>query len=168
MHAPSGRGYGTSGARSWFSMKRQDSAESRTRATLAVWQDRVAPLFDVAQQLLLVEFESGRIVREQRASMPDVPAASKAIRLVELGTQLLICGAISEALQSLIMAHGIRVMPFLAGDITEIEQALLSDSLDLPKFAMPGWRKRRWMPGAFVGCPTGSERRIGGRNTQDR
>jgi predicted Fe-Mo cluster-binding NifX family protein len=149
-------------------MKPTFSATYRIRAVLPVWNDRIAPLFDVARSLRLVELESGRIIRREDVMMPDVPAASKAVRLVEMGTQVLVCGAISDSLRSMIMAHGIRVIPFLAGGIAEIEQALLSDSLDLPRFAMPGWRKRRQMPGAFVGCPAEKERRVGGRNTQNR
>jgi predicted Fe-Mo cluster-binding NifX family protein len=149
-------------------MERAPQATLKTKVVLAVWQNRLAPLFDVAQQLLIVEVEAGRIIRRREAGMPDVPASSKAVRLVEMGAQILICGAISESLLAMIMGHGIRVMPFLAGDVAEIEQALLSNSLDSPKLAMPGWRKRQPIPSTFVGRPTRSERRVHGRNAQDR
>jgi predicted Fe-Mo cluster-binding NifX family protein len=128
----------------WFlPVQQQIRPTVRTRAVIAVWQNRVAPLFDVARQLHVVDFESGLIVRQQRAVMPDVPAGSKATRLVELGAQVLVCGAISESLQAMIMAHGIRVFPFLAGDIPELELALVAGSIENPVFAMPGWRKRK-------------------------
>ena len=120
---------------------------------LAVWRNRVAPLFDVAQQLLLVEIEAGCIVHRAEAGMPDVPASLKAVRLVELGAQVLVCGAISEPLQAMIMGHGIRVVPFLNGDIGELEQALLNGSLNDPAFAMPGWRKRKRRFGVTIPSP---------------
>ena len=37
----------------------------KMKAAFAVWNNRIAPVFDVAREIRLVETESGRIVRER-------------------------------------------------------------------------------------------------------
>jgi predicted Fe-Mo cluster-binding NifX family protein len=113
------------------------------KAAFPVWNNRIAPVFDVTREIRLVEAESGRIVCEKDESLPDEPTAVKAIRLAELGVQELICGAISRPLHALVVAYGIRVIPFVAGDLREILRAWLSGRLEDGVFSMPGCGGRR-------------------------
>jgi predicted Fe-Mo cluster-binding NifX family protein len=112
------------------------------KAAFPVWNNRIAPVFDVTREVRLVEAESGRIVREKDESLPDEPTAVKAIRLAELGVQELICGAISRPLHAMVTAYGIRVIPFVAGDLREILRAWLTGQLGDGVFSMPGCRGR--------------------------
>ena len=109
-----------------------------TRAAFAVWNDRIAPVFDVTRQIRLVEAESGRIVSESLEQLPDDDGSSKALRLTELGVETLVCGAISRSMQVMVAAYGIRTVPFVAGDLREIVKAWLSGELEKRIFAMPG------------------------------
>ena len=117
------------------------------RAAFTVWNNRIAPVFDVARYIHLVEAEAGRILGETQESLPDDMTTRKALRLVELGVGTLVCGAISRPSQAMVVAYGIQVIPFVAGGLLEVIQAWLGNGLEGDTFAMPGCSgrgRRRW------------------------
>lgn len=108
------------------------------KIAFAVWNERIAPVFDTARQIRVVEAESDRILCEtQEALLQDLPI-QRALRLMELGIDTLICGAISRSLHVAIDGYGIKVIPFVAGDWREIIRAWLRGSLEDDTFVMPG------------------------------
>jgi predicted Fe-Mo cluster-binding NifX family protein len=113
------------------------------KAAFAAWDNRIAPVFDVVRQIHLVEAEAGQVVSETQELLADDLPVQKALRLAELGIGTLVCGAISRALQEMIAANGIRIIPFVAGDLREVIQAWLTGGLDRSVFTMPGCRGRR-------------------------
>jgi len=112
------------------------------KAAFAAWNQRIAPVFDVARNIHLVETEAGRIVSEGRETLAGQAPGQKALRLAELGVTTLVCGAISRPMHDMVAAYGIRVIPFVAGDLREIIQAWISDGLENDLFAMPGCCRR--------------------------
>ncbi|MFP3929066.1 MAG: NifB/NifX family molybdenum-iron cluster-binding protein [Desulfobacteraceae bacterium] len=137
------------------------------RAAFAVWNGRIAPVFDVARQIHLVEAESGGIVNQWTEVLPEEMPVQRALRLTELGVENLICGAVSRPLQALVSAYGIRVTAFIAGGADEVIQAWLEDRLDGEEFAMPGCCGRRKprgcrSPGGRAARPGKSRGRAGG------
>jgi predicted Fe-Mo cluster-binding NifX family protein len=121
------------------------------KAAFSAWGNRIAPVFDVAPQIHLVEAESGQAVSKTQQLLADDIPVQKALRLAELGVGTLVCGAISRALHQMVAANGIRVIPFVAGDLREVIQAWLTGGLDGNAFAMPGCggRGRFWGTGFF-------------------
>jgi predicted Fe-Mo cluster-binding NifX family protein len=112
------------------------------KTAFAHWDHRIAPVFDIARQIHVVEADSGNIVAETGESLVDDLPVQKARRLVELGVGTLVCGAISRSFQERIAALGIQVIPFVAGDLGEVIQAWLGGNLESDTFAMPGCRGR--------------------------
>lgn len=108
------------------------------KAAFAAWDDRIAPVFDVAREIHLVEVEAGQVIRETQEPLADDLPVQKALRLAELGVGTLVCGAVSRPLHEMIAAYGIRVIPFVAGDLREVIQVWLTGGLDWDAFAMPG------------------------------
>lgn len=108
------------------------------KTAFAYWDDRIAPVFDTARRIHIVEADSGQIVAETGEVLADVLPVKKAHRLVELGVGTLVCGAISRSFQERIAAYGIQVIPFVAGDLSEVIQAWLSGNLESDTFVMPG------------------------------
>ncbi len=108
------------------------------RIALALANGRIAPVFDVARQVLLIDLEAGKVQSDSLEDLPLVMPAAKVIRLSELGIEELICGAISWPVRNMIEAQGIRVFGFVAGDIDQVVEARLSGALDDPRYAMPG------------------------------
>jgi predicted Fe-Mo cluster-binding NifX family protein len=113
------------------------------KVAFAAWSGRVAPVFDVARHVRLVEVESGNVLSETEETLPTGPVHAKGRRLAELGVKALVCGAVSRPVFSLIAAYDIRVIPFVAGDLEEVIQAYLHGKLETDVFAMPGFCGRR-------------------------
>ncbi|MDO9566351.1 MAG: NifB/NifX family molybdenum-iron cluster-binding protein [Candidatus Desulfaltia sp.] len=112
------------------------------KTAFAYWDNRIAPVFDIARQIHVVETESGRIVAETEEVMANELPVKKVFRIVELGVSTLVCGAISRPLHIMVIASGIRVISFVAGDLRKVIKAWLDGDLESGKFAMPGCCRR--------------------------
>ena len=110
------------------------------KTAFSYWNRRIAPVFDTTRELLIVEEEAGQLLGREPQTLPDGPIFSKVLRLVALGAHTLVCGAISRSMQELITAYGIRVVPFVAGDLETVIRAWLDGNRMLETFAMPGCR----------------------------
>ena len=104
------------------------------------WNDRVAPVFDVAQSVRLLEFEAGGLVRQVDGELPGAQASAKVAALVTRGVSLLICGAITRETECLARARGIDVVPFVAGGVGEVVDAWVRGTLAGSELRMPGCR----------------------------
>ena len=117
------------------------------RIALPVWDGRISPVFDTALNLLLVEYEGHREANRTTEALTEGFAPRRAARMADLAVDVLICGAISHPLASMLVSYGIQVVPFVSGNADEVLSAYLSGSLagpDYPAcFRMPGCRGRR-------------------------
>lgn len=113
------------------------------KTAFAYWDNRIAPVFDTARQIHVVEVQAGQLVSEAQVTLSEDMSVPKALRLVELGVGVLVCGAISRPMYEMVVAYGIQVVPLVAGDLREVIQAWLKGDLGFDAFAMPGCRGRR-------------------------
>jgi len=106
---------------------------------LPIWDKRLAPVLDFAHRLLVAKIEDGAVTRRGYHPMnPRLPPLSQATVLSQLGIDVLICGSLSIDLSVLIRSSSMRVIPGITGDIEEILQAFLNNTLFEPRFRMPG------------------------------
>lgn len=141
------------------------------KTAFAVWNNRIAPVFDVARRVILVESESARQVAQSQALLPGDQPLQKAQQLSQLGADSLVCGAISRALQAVLTARGIRVIPFVAGDVQDVIDAWRRKDFENKVFAMPGCRRRgsrRSTEHQQEEAPMGSDNRGGTRGQGKR
>ncbi|MCP4754300.1 MAG: dinitrogenase iron-molybdenum cofactor biosynthesis domain-containing protein [Proteobacteria bacterium] len=108
------------------------------KAAITVWGDRLSPLCDSARNVLIVDIDNGKIVRRRSEPFQADTPFQQAVRLSDLEVEVLICGAISEPLANIIEAHGIRIVPFIAGNTNRVLEAHLVGELDSIEFQMPG------------------------------
>ena len=88
--------------------------------------------------MLVVEIKKGKVTGETYETLcPESPYA-QAARLSELEIRILICGAISIEFASAIEMYGIRIIPFIAGDVHQVLDAYQKGTLLWPSFQMPG------------------------------
>lgn len=109
-----------------------------TKTAFARWENRIAPVFDVAIQMHVVVSDAGRVISEKDEPLANDAFAQKAAGLAHLGVSTLVCGAISRPLQDVLTAHGIEVIPFVTGDLAEVIGAWLKGDLHGDAFCMPG------------------------------
>jgi predicted Fe-Mo cluster-binding NifX family protein len=108
------------------------------KAAFAYWQNRIAPVFDTARDIHIIEVESGEITRERSISLADALPGTRALHLAEEGIGTLVCGAVSDTMQKLLEAYGIKVISFVAGDTADVIRAWLSGKIHDGLFCMPG------------------------------
>jgi predicted Fe-Mo cluster-binding NifX family protein len=111
------------------------------KIAIPVWQDSISGVFDFADKLSLAEIDGQTEKNRLEISLPNEPIPQKASRLNELGVDVLICGAISKPLAFLIIGSGIKIIPFVSGQIDEVLIAYVSGQLTDSRFLMPGCRR---------------------------
>jgi predicted Fe-Mo cluster-binding NifX family protein len=114
------------------------------KTAFSIWEQRIAPVFDTARQILLIEAVDGRVTTESEHQIDADPARRLAWMNAQ-GVQTLVCGAVSRPLQERLLAAGIAVFPFVAGDRRQVVRAFLSGALRGAAFTMPGCCGRRRM-----------------------
>ena len=111
------------------------------KLALSVWENRISPVFDCAQTLLVVDMNRGMVSGKSVEPFGDESPFFRATRLSELGVEVLICGAVSDAFANIIETYGIRILSFIAGGVDEVLHAYLTGGLHNAKFRMPGCGK---------------------------
>ncbi len=112
------------------------------KTAFAVWNNRIAPVFDVARRVIMVEYEADGQHDRTLISLTGDQPLHKVQQLSELGADSLVCGAISRSLQAVLTARGIRVIPFIAGDVQEVIDAWQGPQFEADAFSMPGRHRR--------------------------
>jgi predicted Fe-Mo cluster-binding NifX family protein len=108
------------------------------KTAFSFWGQRIAPVFDTAELVFVVETDARKVIREAEERLPGDPPIQKARRLAELGVHALVCGAVSRPLHGLLLSYGIQVMAFVTGELRTVVDAWLDGGLDWRQFAMPG------------------------------
>jgi predicted Fe-Mo cluster-binding NifX family protein len=136
-----------------FALYSGKGGRSKMKMALTVWEDRISPVFDSAQMLLIAEIENKEVTkRRYEPFVPDLPSRM-ADRLSELDVAVLICGAISELPANIIEATGIELIPFITGSADKVLDLYARGIKITPAFLMPGCgRKRRKRGGGCERC----------------
>ena len=105
---------------------------------MTVWGHRVSPVFDAARNLLIAELVEGSIAGLSSLEFePDRP-----LQLVQLlrarNIAVFICGAVSEGPAGILEAGGIKLIPFIAGDVREVLATFIRGRQEWSEFTMPG------------------------------
>ena len=119
------------------------------RVAISNWDDRVSPVLDAAAGLTLIDYDG-----ESETGRQAVPLAGgvwqRARQLGGLGLDVLICGAVSRPLYDLLLAAGVEVVPFVAGEVDRVITAFLRGELPDRTLTLPGCRCR-WRGGPCRG-----------------
>jgi len=111
-------------------------------AAFSVWEERIAPVFDVASQAVLVAKDPCCKTPLRVVRMPTEAPYATTAALQRWRVDVLVCGAISRQLSGVIAAQGITVHSFLMGDLEELITAWRADQLDNQQFMVPGYAGR--------------------------
>ena len=105
---------------------------------IPVWDGKVSPVFDSASRLMVVDIQGAQKRKLYETSIHESDLSRRCNRIKALGVELLICGAISSQLRNMLMAAGIRVIPWISGQADEVVAAYVEGSLCDGRFIMPG------------------------------
>jgi len=102
------------------------------------YHDRVAPAFDFCHRVTFWRLDGKGFKKIANRKCLAVGTEEKAANLQAMGTEVLLCGAISTTLEQSLNARGIKVLCGFAGEVVEVVAALASGALDDPRFQLPG------------------------------
>jgi len=112
------------------------------RVALSVWENRISPVFDSARMLLIADLENKVVTSRYYEPFSSEMPMKRAAKLLDLSVKILICGAVSLPLANMIEGYGIRIIPFVRGEVDQVLRAYLKDILSTPNFRMPGCEDR--------------------------
>jgi predicted Fe-Mo cluster-binding NifX family protein len=115
----------------------------KKKIAIPEWQGQVSTVFDFAGKLLLIDIDGEKEISRTEQLMPEEPFLQRAVRLNNFGVNVLICGAISQALALMISGSGIEVLSDISGSIDEVLNAYLDRELAEQRFSMPGCKSRK-------------------------
>jgi predicted Fe-Mo cluster-binding NifX family protein len=113
------------------------------QVAIPVHNERVSPVFDTAQHILIVDIEAGEEAARSEHDVATLSPWERAKLLSERGALHLICGAISMPMMNMLSARGITVANNIAGHVDEVLHAYARGMLYGPEFMMPGCCGRR-------------------------
>lgn len=113
---------------------------------IANFQGSVSPVFDVSDKLSLVEVVGGKEVQRKDVLLMERDPFLRAKEMTAISVEVLLCGAVSYAMETALITAGISVVGFLCGGLEMILGAFLKEGLTDSRFLMPGCvggRRRR-------------------------
>jgi predicted Fe-Mo cluster-binding NifX family protein len=110
------------------------------KVALTAWDDRISPVFDSAKKLLIAEIKEAKVINKHYESFNTERTFQLVTVLNNLGIDVLICGAISETPSNIIEAGGIKLIPFIGGNIEQVLDSYAKGLQIVPTFLMPGCR----------------------------
>ena len=116
------------------------------RVAMTVWGDRVSPVLDCARNLLRAEIAGGEVVGRKSECFDAglLPVTLRELR--RQGVQVLICGAVSQDLATVIESCDVRLIPLLPATWR--------------KFLKPLPREGRYRPSPCQGVDCGAAREL--------
>lgn len=107
---------------------------------IPVADERISPVLDVARRFLVVELAGAEERSRREVAIEETGLGLRARRIAALGCEVLVCGAVSRPLESLLRSAGIRVVPNTCGVVDEVLALLRAGGLPEDRFLMPGCR----------------------------
>lgn len=133
---------------------------------LTTWGQRISPVFDSAQKLIVVDAQDSKITARRFEKIdPSIPLLLSE-KLKELKMEVLICGAISKGLADIIESVSIHCIPFITGDVETVLNSYIKGEVLTSKFLMPGCGKNRITGGCGNGHGRGCGRNINKHSNQ--
>ncbi|MBW1991823.1 MAG: hypothetical protein JRI59_06860 [Deltaproteobacteria bacterium] len=142
---------------------------------IPVLRSRVAPVLDWCSRIRIFPAEPSPEELARELILPHLEAAQRLKVLRDQGVEVLICGALSPALHYYAQELGFTVVSGVAGDVKEVVQSYWDNTLDHPRFRLPGYRggcgcRGRWRGGRGALGPgrNGAASRAGRKRGLDR
>jgi len=118
---------------------------------------RVAPVLNWCSRIQIYPEASSPVDGVQELNLPQMEAPQRLQVLREKGVNTLICGALSAELLLYAQELGLTVVSGVAGEVQDVVESYRQNTLDHPRFWLPGCRGPRrygrgWRGGKKLPC----------------
>ena len=110
------------------------------KIAIPLFDRRVSPRFDCAQDFLLASVENGVIMERRKLLASDWTCRQRVKKLSELGVKTLICGGIDRLSAGLLAFYGVKVYSWVTGIAEDALRAFLRGQLESCTMVGPGGR----------------------------
>jgi len=115
---------------------------SSIKIAVPVFENRISPRFDFALGFGLYDVEDERITSSREISCEGWSDVERVARLKGFAVDVLICGGLPGYLQNILMNSGIKVIPWIAGNVSDALSLFLRGQLISGMVICPGRGKR--------------------------
>lgn len=120
------------------------------KVAIPIWENRVSPVLDTAACLLVVRLNGQTEQGRDTYSLTGSHVFQRVQYISGMQVNTMLCGALSRPLHMLLIKSGIKVYPWLTGDVAEILEAYKQGKLEFEKYSLPGCGRHRRRQGR--GC----------------
>ena len=111
------------------------------KIALPVWENKISPVLDTASRLLVVEVKEGGAMSRFEIYLDERDLSKRCLRIMGLGVDTLICGAVTRHFSDMLKALGIDLITGISGQPDDVLHACFEGRLAHSKYLMPGWRR---------------------------
>jgi predicted Fe-Mo cluster-binding NifX family protein len=115
---------------------------SSMKIAIPVFENRISPRFDFAPGFGLYDVEDERITGSREIFCEGWSDIERVAKLKGFAVDILICGGLPGYLQSILIKSGIKVIPWIAGNVSDALYLFLRGQLNAGMVICPGRRKR--------------------------
>ena len=113
------------------------------RVMVPITHMRISPVLDVATRFVLMDFKDNRDVSGHEVQIEQMNPAARVKAIVTYEPDVLICGAVSKLLESMLLSAGIRVILNTCGPVDNVLATFMTGELTEEALLMPGCTGRR-------------------------
>jgi predicted Fe-Mo cluster-binding NifX family protein len=117
---------------------RETVVEVVMRIAIPIFGTRISPRFDCALSFGMFDAEGKRIIESRTISCEGWRDIERVSKLKDLGVDALICGGLPNHLLGILTNSGIKVVPWIAGNVDEALALFLQNRLDPGMILCPG------------------------------
>lgn len=99
------------------------------RIAIPTFGDRVSPRFDCSNSFCLISIENNNVIEKSNVLLPSNNPITGIEELIKLKVDLLICGAINGFTVRMLQDKGVKVIPWVIGEVDKILNSYLSGEL---------------------------------------
>jgi len=108
------------------------------RVAFSMLNGRIAPVFDSSRCLLILDIESGNTIEKIEHQFLNDNPYHKVRMIMIYEINIIVCGAISQWMNTMLQSVGIQTIAFVSGEEQAIIKAFLKNKLNHPDYLMPG------------------------------
>jgi predicted Fe-Mo cluster-binding NifX family protein len=110
------------------------------KIAMPVWENKISPVLDTASRLLVLELKGGDMSRFE-IYLDERDLSKRCLRIMGLGVDTLICGAVTRHFSDMLNALGIDLITGISGQPDDVLRACFEGRLAHSKYLMPGWNR---------------------------
>ena len=102
---------------------------------------KVSPVFDSCARVLLVDIKKKQEIGREEIYLDALSLTERLTILHKSGVTGVVCGGISNVMESMIIGAKIELISNISGNIEDVLKAYLAKELDRAQFHVPGFRE---------------------------